>query len=193
MGGAPEKMIQGRTVVLVEGVSDQYAVQSLARLRGRDLIADGVRVLAMGGATNIGHFLERFGPGGADLALAGLYDEAEARFFQRALGHAGFGRDLTRRAMESVGFFGCSADLEDELIRALGVPAVERILEREGDLRSFRIFQQQPAQRGRSDAARLRRFMGTRSGRKVHYGAALVNALDPDRVPAPLDGLLARI
>jgi hypothetical protein len=35
--------------------------------------------------------------------------------------------------------------------------------------------------------------MGTRSGRKIHYGAALVNALDPGRVPAPLEGLLARI
>jgi hypothetical protein len=35
--------------------------------------------------------------------------------------------------------------------------------------------------------------MGTRSGRKIRYGRLLVEALDLDHVPRPLDGVLAHI
>jgi hypothetical protein len=66
-----------RAVVLVEGMSDQAAVETLAHRRGRDLVAKNVAVVAMGGATNLGHFLERFGPSGIDVKLAGLCDAAE--------------------------------------------------------------------------------------------------------------------
>lgn len=83
------EVVDARSVVLVEGVSDQLAVEALARRQGRDLAADGVAVLAMGGATNIGHFLETYGPPGANVGLAGLCDEAEAGTFQRALRRAG--------------------------------------------------------------------------------------------------------
>ena len=41
--------------------------------------------------------------------------------------------------------------------------------------------------------ARLRRFMGTRSGRKLRYGGLLVEALQLDHVPRPLDRLLAHV
>jgi predicted ATP-dependent endonuclease of OLD family len=37
-------------VVLVEGLSDRHAVEALARRRGRDLVAEGVEVVAPGGA-----------------------------------------------------------------------------------------------------------------------------------------------
>ena len=87
----------------------------------------------------------------------------------------------------------CHADLEDELIRALGPEAVEEIVAAEGELRSFRTFQRQPAQQDRHLDAQLRRFVGTRGGRKVRYGRLLVEALDPDRVPEPLDRLLADV
>jgi hypothetical protein len=93
--------------------------------------------------------------------------------------------------MEALGFFVCTADLEDELIRALGTDAVERVIEAQGDLRSFRVFQRQPAQQGRSPQRQLRRFMGTRSGRKSQYARLLVGALEPSRVPRPLDRVLA--
>src|SRR5580704_15456426 len=59
-------------VVLVEGMSDQAAVQTLAERAGRDLRAEGIFVVAMGGATNIGHFVALFGPGGFGVRLAGL-------------------------------------------------------------------------------------------------------------------------
>jgi hypothetical protein len=58
---------------------------------------------------------------------------------------------------------------------------------------SFRRFQDQPAQRGRDLHAQLRRFLGTRAGRKVRYGALLVDALELDRVPQALDRALAHV
>ena len=182
-----------RTVVLVEGVSDRLAVQALAARWDRDLAAEGVAVLPMQGATNIGHFLQRYGPQGLDVGLAGLCDAAEIRFLHRALERAGLGPLSTRSELENHRFFVCDADLEDELIRALGVGAVERLLAEHGDLTSFRTFQQQPVQRGRSDQARLRRFMGTRGGRKIQYAPLLVDALDLERTPTPLARLLSAI
>jgi hypothetical protein len=92
--------------------------------------------------------------------------------------------------MERSGFFVCVDDLEDELIRSLGTSAVELVVRSEGELESFRRFQRQPAQRGRPVEAQLRRFIGTRSGRKIRYGRLLVDALDLSRVPPPLDGVL---
>jgi hypothetical protein len=182
-----------RTVVLVEGVSDQLAVETLARRLGRDLPAEGVAVVAMGGATNVRRYLEFFGPQGLDVRLAGLVDEGEVRVFQRALERTVLGEEVTRDDMERHGFYVCVSDLEDELIRALGPPVVEQILDAQGDLHAFRTFQKQPEQRDRTDQARLRRFMGTRGGRKHHYASVLVNALELDAVPAPLDKLLAQL
>jgi hypothetical protein len=95
--------------------------------------------------------------------------------------------------MESLGFYVCVADLEDELIRALGVGSVERVVEAQGELGSFRTFQRQPAQRGRATDQQLRRFMGTRAGRKIQYARLLVEALDLAQVPRPLDRVLAHV
>ena len=181
------------TVVLVEGVSDQLAVETLAARLGRDLPAEGIAVVAMGGATNVKRHLEFFGPPGLDVRLAGLVDEGEVRVFQRALERTGHGEELARGDMERLGFYVCVRDLEDELIRALGPPVVEEILDREGDLHAFRTFQKQPEQRERTDQARLRRFMGTRGGRKHHYASVLVNALDLQSVPVPLEKLIAHL
>lgn len=169
------------------------AVETLAGRRGRDLAAEGIAVVPMGGATNFKRHLEFFGPRGLDVTLAGLVDQGEARFFQRALEAAGFGEEVTVADLERLGFFVCVKDLEDELIRALGPPAVERVLERQRDLYSYRIFQHQPAQRDRTEQARLRRFMGTRGGRKHQYASLLVNELDLAHVPQPLDRLLDHI
>ena len=95
--------------------------------------------------------------------------------------------------MERLGFYACVDDLEDELIRSLGVPAVEEVVAAQGELRSFRILQRQPAQRGVPIERQLRRFLGTHSGRKIHYGRVLVEALDLARVPRPLDLVLAHV
>ncbi|WP_446220354.1 TOPRIM nucleotidyl transferase/hydrolase domain-containing protein [Micromonospora sp. IBHARD004] len=183
--------LRARTVVLVEGASDRRALEAVARRGGRPLA--GVAIVPMGGITNIGHFLDLFGPRGLDRDLAGLYDVAEEGFVRRGLERAGLGAVLSREQLAARGFQVCVADLEDELIRALGVAAVEQVVEAAGDLRSLRLFQRQPAQQDRPLAAQLHRFIGTRSGRKARYADLLAGALPPARVPPALDRLLARL
>ena len=180
-----------RTVVLVEGVSDQLALEALAERRGRNLAAEAIAVVPIGGSKNIGSFLDLFGPHGLDLRLAGLCDAGEEGDFQRALERAGLGSNLTRADMERLGFYVCVADLEDELIRALGAAAVERVIEAQDELASFRSLQKQPAWRGRRVEEQLRRFFGSKGNRKSRFGALLVEALDLAQVPRPLDGVLA--
>jgi hypothetical protein len=180
-----------RTVVLVEGISDQVALEALAARRGRNLHVEGISVVAMGGAQSIGRFLDLFGPHGLDVRLAGLCDAGEEGDFRRALERAGLGSHLTRADMESLGFYVCVADLEDELIRSLGAAAVEQVVDAQGELESFRTFQKQPAWRGRTNEEQLRRFMGTHSGRKIQSAASLVDALDLSQVPRPLERVLA--
>jgi len=182
-----------RAVVVVEGVSDQIAVETLAERRGVDLAAAGVRVVRLGGAHRIGTFLDNLGSSADGPRLAGLCDAGEEAVFRRALERAGLGSDLSRADMEQLGFYVCVADLEDELIRALDAPAVERVLRAKGDLRRFRTFQQMPAWRGRATEEQLRRFMGSGGRRKIRYARFLVDALDLERVPRPLDGVLAHV
>src|SRR4051794_13940294 len=81
--------VEVRGVVLVEGLSDVCALETLAERRGQALDAEGILVVPMGGASNIGRFLTRFGPPGLDLRLAGLYDQAEVGYFRRGLERAG--------------------------------------------------------------------------------------------------------
>ena len=183
-------MEESRAVVLVEGVSDKLALETLAARRGRNLEAEGVAVVPIGGAQAIGRFLDSYG---RRVRLAGLCDAGEERSFRRGLELAGFGSGLTRADMEALGFFVCEADLEDELIRALGVDAVERIVEREGDLRALRTLQKQPEWKGRDPRDQLRRFMGSGGSRKIRYARLLVEALEPAAVPRPLDGVLAHV
>jgi hypothetical protein len=180
-------------VILVEGLSDQAAVVTLAARRGRDLTAEGVYVVPMGGATNIGHFLDLFGPRGLGVALAGLCDEREEGDVRRGLVRAGLYPGPARADAERLGFYVCVADLEDEMIRSLGTTRVEQIIEAQGELTPFRTFCRQPAQRNRSRQQQLRRFMGTRSGRKLRYARVLACSLEPDRVPRPLDGVLTHV
>jgi hypothetical protein len=180
-------------VVLVEGISDQVALEALAERRGRNLDAEGVSVVPIGGAQAIGRFLDVLGPQGRDVRLAGLCDAAEEADFRRGLERVGMGSDLSRAEMERLGFYVCIADLEDELIRALGSAAVEDVLDAWGDLGSFRTLQKQPAWQGRSIDEQLRRFMGSGGSRKIRYARLLVDALDPSQVPRPLEGVLGHV
>ncbi|MER7518321.1 TOPRIM nucleotidyl transferase/hydrolase domain-containing protein [Streptomyces sp. NPDC126499] len=182
-----------RTIVLVEGSSDQVALDVLATRHGRDLAAEGVAVVPLGGATNIGHFLDVCGPPGLGLPLAGLCDIGEERHFRRHLERVGLASGLTPAGLEALGFHICVADLEDELIRALGSDGVRQVIDAQGETRPFRTFRSQPAQRERPVEHQLRRFMGTHSGRKALYARALVEHLDLARVPAPLERLLTHV
>lgn len=177
----------------MEGVSDQRAVETLASRRGRDLAGEGVLVVPIGGASSIGQFLAQYGPQGLGVGLAGLCDAGEESLFRRALERAGLGSAATRAEMEALGFHVCVADLEDELVRSLGAARALQVVDAEGELGSFRTFQAQPGWQGRSPEEQLRRFLGTRGGRKINYARLLVGALDLDRVPPPLDRLLAHL
>ncbi|MER5966453.1 TOPRIM nucleotidyl transferase/hydrolase domain-containing protein [Streptomyces sp. NPDC002057] len=186
-GGPPGELagrLGLRTAVLLEGPSDLAAVETLAARLGRDLVAEGVCVVSMGGAMNVARYAGLLGPPGLGLRLTGLCDEREQRYYDRGLERAGASDGR---------FFVCVADLEEELIRALGTETVEEIVRAEGDLRAWQTFLSQPAQHGRPRRQQLRRFLGTKKGRKIRYGHLLVASLDPGRVPAPLDGLLTSL
>ena len=110
----------------------------------------------MGGATSIAHILDRYGPNGAGHRLFGQCGAGESRGIARALGRAAFGSG----SLAQLGFHVCDADLEDELIRCLGIDAVLKVIAAQGDLASFRLLQRQPSLRERPIAAQLRRFFG---------------------------------
>jgi hypothetical protein len=176
-----------RAAILVEGVSD-----SAAR-RGRDLTAEGIEILVMDGATNAARYLQEYGPTGRGLKLAGLFDEAEERFFRIGLERAGCEPGPRTEDLEELGFFVCRADLEDELIRAVGAEQVLRIVAAEGGERSFRTLQRQPAMRDKTLLHQLRRMMGGRSGGKERWARLLAEAVPLERVPRPLDLVLAQL
>jgi hypothetical protein len=200
-------------VVLVEGVSDQVAVETLAGRRGRDLAAEGIVVVPVGGAHAIARYLRQsglresglresglrewglresglreWGPGKTGARLAGLCDAAKAPVLQRGLGAPG-----SRAGLELLGFFVCVEDLEEELIRAAGPARVTEVFAAHGDLGAFRTIQRQPAWRGKDEVAQMRRFLGAGSGRKLRYARLLAEAISPDQVPRPLAALLTCI
>ena len=185
--------VSARTVVVVEGISDRVAIETLADRRGRDLAAEGIAVVPIGGAQRIGAYLAQLRAGRRGVAVAGLCDVGEERHFRRGLERAGLGENLDRAAMEELGFFVCVVDLEDELIRALGAAAVEEVAAEQGDLRAFRTLQRQPAWLGRPLEEQLRRWMGSGGRRKIRYARFLVEALDDASIPRPLDALLAHV
>jgi hypothetical protein len=176
--------------VLVEGVSDKVALETLALRRGRDLAGEGVSIQPVGGAHAVGRFLNLYGPRGSKVRLAGLCDAGEEGTLRRALERAGLGLALDRGGMERLGFYVCEADLEDELVRCLGGPVVEEILDAHGKLGSFRTYQKQPAHRARTTEDQLRGFL---TNWKIQFAAPLVDALDLSRVPRPLDGVLTHV
>jgi Overcoming lysogenization defect protein-like, TOPRIM domain len=161
---------QPPTVVFVEGASDRAALLKLAERRGRDLGAEGVDVVAIGGA----HALPRYLAAVPNARLVGLCDAGEAREFTRVLEHV----------------YVCDTDLEDELIRAVGAERLVEIIEAQGELHSFRTLQKQPAQRARTIEQQLRVFLGNR---KIRYAELLVGALELANVPRPLDALLEAV
>lgn len=163
-----------RTVILVEGESDRRALEVLAIRLERDLEAEGVVIVAIAGATNIARFL---GVLPTSLRLCGLYDEAEEHLLLRAFEPGEIGRRSVDDLMAR-GFFMCRRDLEEELIRAVGVAGVLEVIELADDTAAWRLFSGQPAQRDRPIAARLRRFLGTKSGRKIEYAGLLAERLD---------------
>ncbi|MFL5951754.1 MAG: TOPRIM nucleotidyl transferase/hydrolase domain-containing protein [Gaiellaceae bacterium] len=168
---------QPETIVVVEGASDRAALLRLAERRGRNLDGESVAVAAIGGAHALPRFLSSLGALAPSVKLAGLCDAGEADAFRRALG-------------PDAPCYVCDVDLEDELVRAVGVERVVQIIGVQGELHSFRTLQKQPFQRSRTLEQQLRVFLGNR---KIRYAPLLVDELDLGNVPPPLDGVLAYV
>lgn len=158
--------------VLVEGITDRLALEAVAGRLGLDL--RGIEIVPIGGAQAIRRAAAEY----AGEHVVGLCDAGEERWFRRVLGDA---------------TFVCVKDLEDELIRALGAARVEEVVAAEGELETFRSFQNQPAWRGRPVEAQLRRWFHASDRRSHRYPPLLLAALEPSEIPAPLAGVLAAV
>jgi hypothetical protein len=166
-----------RAVVLVEGDSDAVVVMLLARRNG---LAEVTEVVSMGGVTNVGRHVRRLALGERGVLVLGLCDAPERRFLERA-----------EPALD--GIFVCDRDLEEELIRAVGPDQVLDVLDELDELGRFRTFQAQPEWRERPLPDQLRRFAGTRSGRKAVLAERLADRLTPGTTPRPLVELFALV
>jgi hypothetical protein len=157
-------------IVLVEGITDRIALEAVAAKLGLDLADEGIEIVPIGGAQAIRRAAAEY----EGERVVGLCDAGEERWFRRVLGDAAYV---------------CTADLEDELIRALGPAGVEEVVAAQGELETFRNFQNQPAWRGRPVEAQLRRWLQN-GGRYLRYPPLHVAALEPERIPRPLAGVL---
>jgi hypothetical protein len=160
-----------RGVVLVEGITDRIALEAVARRLELDL--GDVEIVPIGGAQAIRRAATQYD----GERLAGLCDAGEERWFRRVLG------DATHV---------CVRDLEDELIRALGPARVQEVVAEQGELETFRNFQNQVFWRGRPVERQLRRWLQN-GGRQHRYPPLLVEAMAPEEVPRPLAGVLAAV
>jgi hypothetical protein len=155
-------------VVLVEGVTDRIALEAVARRLDVDL--DATEIVPIGGAQAV----RRASAELEGRPVAGLCDVGEERWFRRVLGEA---------------TYVCVKDLEDELIRALGAERVQEVIAEQGDLDTFRNFQNQLFWRGRPVEAQLRRWLQN-GGRRHRYPPHLIQAMEPEEIPRPLTGVL---
>jgi len=161
-------------VILVEGVTDRIALEAVAAKLGLDLGAAGIEIVPIGGAQAIRRAAAQYDGERA----VGLCDVGEERYFRRVLGAA---------------TYVCVEDIEDELIRALGPAGVEQVIATQGELETFRGFQNQLAWRGRPIDAQLHRWLRSAHQRNKRYPPLLIEALDPEKMPAPLAGVLAAV
>ena len=107
-------------LVLLEGPSDVGALEEVLARR-RPLVArSAYRLVDMGGVTNTAVHLRAAVAARPEPAVVGLCDEAESWVVVRALQQQG--RAVAgQHDLGAHGFFVCRRDLEEELIRALGV------------------------------------------------------------------------
>ncbi|HSC87064.1 MAG TPA: TOPRIM nucleotidyl transferase/hydrolase domain-containing protein [Polyangiaceae bacterium] len=178
--------------MLVEGESDANAVRALAVRVGCDLDSGRIAIVSAGGVTNFARVLLAHLRAHPHARVCGMYDIGEEWHVRRALARAELLKSDSG-SLEASGFFACVADLEDELIRALGVAAVERVVEEQSELASFRRFQAMPEHRHSQTHQQLHRFLGTRATRKIRSATRLAEALDLANLPRPLQQLAARL
>jgi predicted ATPase len=179
-----------RKAILVEGISDHYAIEALATRKAKNIDAAGVSIVVLAGASSINNYLALLGPKGLRVRLAGLADVSDEARWSKALEANGLGANLDRAGMAKIGFHICDPDLEGVLIAALGNARTIQVIHDQGDNAAFERFCKQPAHSGKSLQQQLHDFI---HGRNVEYAMPLVDALDLTKVPAPLEGVLNEI
>jgi hypothetical protein len=160
-------------VVLVEGITDRIALEAVAAKLGRDLAAENVEIVPIGGAQAVRRAYAQY----EGQRVGGLCDVGEERWFRRILGDA---------------TYVCVRDLEDELIRALGPDRVQEVVAAQGELETFRNFQNQVFWRGRPVERQLQRWLQN-GGRQHRYPPLLIAAMEPEEIPRPLAGVLEHV
>lgn len=178
-----------RRAILVEGLSDKYAIEALAARKNRNFDAEGVSIVTMEGASGIATFLALLGPRGLRVSLAGMCDASDEANWATALSDLGFGAGLNRAAMAALGYFVCDEDLEDELANAFGDNETVALIESQGDKPAFEKFVAQPAHAAKPLHDQLCEFLHKR-GRQIRYAPLLVDAIDTAKMPAPLEGVV---
>ncbi|QZY29393.1 hypothetical protein [Nocardioides coralli] len=166
-----------RPVVLVEGASDAAALRALARTWD---LAEDLEIVVLGGATNVAREARRLRAAYGAPVLIGLCDARERRHLERV-----------DPPLDTV--LVCDRDLEDELFRAAGLPAVVAAIEELGDAVAWQTFRGQPEWRGRPISDQLRRFAGTRSRRKQLLAERVARRLTRETTPAVLAALLEAV
>jgi OLD-like protein len=159
-----------RGIVLVEGITDRLVLEAVAARRGVDLT--GIEIVPIGGAQAIRRAVAEY----EGRRVVGLCDAGEERFFRRVL------PDST---------FVCVQDIEDELLRALGTERTLELIAAQGEIETFRHFQNQVFWRGKPVERQLRRWLRAADGRSNGYPPLLVSALEPHEIPRPLVDVLA--
>jgi predicted ATPase len=175
-----------KKIMFVEGPSDHLAILALAKKKNLSLDSLGVSIVTLNGAGILTWYLKLFGPSGFGLSLCGLCDSDHLSEWSKVLEGAGLGTNLSQATMEAIGFFVCVRDLEDELIKALGLAKVIQIIDQIGDNGAWNIFCQQPKNKGLSQAEQLHAFL---TKRKVLYAPLLVSKLSTT-IPRPLEEVL---
>lgn len=179
-----------RLVCLLEGASDVAAVRRLMTAQAIDPAP--IELVNLQGVTNVGRVLKELRQVRGDVDVVGMCDVAESRFVERALAEDGLPvTDVTD--LPIYGFFVCEADLEEELIRALGPERARDALVGQGLGGKLEALRTQPEWADRPLAEQLHRFCGAASGRKEAAAAILAGELTPDEVPEPLALLLDRL
>ncbi len=188
---AVERLDDPSAVFVVEGVSDQIAVETLARRLGVDLAASRAAVIPIGGAHALARGVAAIAAQWPDARVGGMYDAAEEPVVRAGLARYGVGVASDRTDLERLGFWVCDPDLEHELVRALGVEGTVRCIREQGDLGSLRSLQRQPAWRDRALPDQLRRFFSSVAHRNMRYARVLTTQIPIQRMPRALSAAVA--
>jgi predicted ATPase len=178
-----------KTVIVVEGPSDHFAVREFAAKAGLPLDALGVSILPLDGADTFKTYLELLGPNGLGLRILGMCDADREQKWIKSLTEVGVAAH-DRASLAAAGIQVCDPDLELELLSALTVAEVESVFETDGALQHFQTFSQQPAITGQTEDEKRCRYV---KKDKVRWAPLLADAVDPTNVPSPVVSLLASI